>query len=150
MVTRAEVIAEFRSWVDTPIYHRGRSRKGGVDCLGLMLGAGVACGALDDPCAGGVEPWGKYGRIPNPVVLVGFCDTLLLPCHTPRPGDVIALSWGDRDAPMHLALLAAFEGRRTIIHAMPRTKPPRVLEMTYGADWPDRFCGAWSFPKVTD
>lgn len=161
MTTRAQLVAEARSWVGVPIFHHGRSREGGVDCLGLILGVAEGT-AYPYPIA---IP--DYGRLPNSHHLITAMDAHLLRLDWPRArtdagdcgdvaatadelgdGDVIGLSWGKRDHPMHLAIAATFDGRRTIVHASPNDR--RVLEVTFGGVWADRACMAWRFPHLTD
>lgn len=158
MVSRADVVAEARSWKGVGIIHRGRTRKGGVDCLGLVIVTGVGSGAVDDPGAA-LEPFEDYGRLPNPRRLVAGLDTFLTrACDTAKPGDVLALHWGAAEMPMHLAILAEAEGRPSIIHAYPLVRPKRVLEVSYAGIWPNRLCHdqatgrplVWRFPKIEE
>lgn len=147
LVTRAAVVAEARTWLDVPVFHRGRTRKGGVDCLGLIIGTGVGSGAVADPNEA-AQPWAEYSRVPNPRALLAGLADLMVPIDHAGDGDVVALSWGERDLAQHLAIFATFEGRRTIIHADPRARPARVVEVTYGSDWPGRACSLWRFPGM--
>src|ERR1700722_18125429 len=147
-VTRAAVVAEARTWKGVGVMHRGRTRAGGVDCLGLVMGAGIATGAVDDP--GEASAWWKdYGRLPNPRHMRRALDESLVPIERAamQPGDVVGFDWGVRGLLMHLAILADFKGRLMIIHAYPLTRPKRVVEVGYSADWPERYCAAWSFPN---
>lgn len=149
MPTRAEIVAEARTWIDAPMHHRGRSRKGGVDCLGLVIGAGVGSGGMRDPDEANWR-YRDYGRLPHPGRLVETLDHFLIRIDKADagPADVLALSWGARDLPMHLAIVGEFQGRLTIIHAYPHVRPPRVIETTYAGDWVDRTCGAWRYPEL--
>lgn len=148
LVTPAVVIAEARTWLDVPVFHRGRTRAGGVDCLGLVICVGVAAGAVDAPDDPELE---DYGRLPNPKRLVAGLDRRLVPIDKAEagPADVLAFSWGLDGAPMHLAIMAEHRGRATIIHAFPLIVPQRVVEMSFAADWPPRLCAAWRYPRVT-
>lgn len=165
MTTRAQLVAAARSWVGVPTFHHGRDRAGGVDCLGLILGVAEATGY---PGAIVIPP---YGRLPSSSVLIEAMDAHMLPIPAvaragidgadytagdldERPaafdgladGDVIGLSWGARDLPMHLAIAATFDCRRTIVHASPLDK--RVLEVTLGGKWAASVCCAWRFPNL--
>lgn len=143
MTTPAEIVAEARAWCGAPLFHKGRSREGGVDCLGLVLVVGWATGAVPGDV---VIP--DYAKLPNPRVLVAAMDAAArrLPFAVPGDGDIIGLSWGKRDHPMHLALMATLDGRRTIIHASPRHG--RVLETGFAGGWAASFCAAWRFPNL--
>jgi len=41
------IAAEARRWVGTPFAHQGRLIGVGVDCVGLVVGVGRACGLVD-------------------------------------------------------------------------------------------------------
>lgn len=57
MVTRADIVSEARSWINTPWRHQGRSRSG-VDCVGLVV---MVCKGL------GISDYDSttYGRDPD-------------------------------------------------------------------------------------
>ncbi|HEY5411102.1 MAG TPA: hypothetical protein VIJ94_10295 [Caulobacteraceae bacterium] len=151
MATTADVVTAARSYIGSPIFHRGRSREGGIDCLGLVILAGVESGAMQDPDEAS-WPFAAYGRLPNPKRLIESLGHFLKPieiCEL-RPADVIGLSWGAKDLPMHLAIRAEFQGRASMIHALPLVKPPRVVETGYAGVWVEQTCGAWRYPGVTD
>jgi cell wall-associated NlpC family hydrolase len=159
MITREQIVAEARTWREVRTFHRGRSRAGGVDCLGLVLCVGQAVGALS---AGDIAV-PDYGTLPNPRRLVAAMDAhaprlahpdSLAFAATPRqlvagaagPGDILGLSWGSAGNPMHLAILADYRGRSSIIHASPRDKA--VKEVTLGGDLAAKVCAAWRFPNL--
>ena len=146
MVTRAAVVAEARTWRDVPVRHMGRNREAGVDCLGLALLVGIGSGAL----VASIDEPDYYGRLPNPRRLVEGLARYMLPIALDQvgDGDVLALSWGLAGAPMHLAIRATWRERPTIIHGLALVRPPRVVEMGYAAEWPDRACSAWRYPRL--
>lgn len=148
MTTRDAIIAEARAWLDAPVFHRGRSRVGGVDCLGLVIGVGVGSGALVEPGSIDVP---DYGQLPNPTRLVAGLARFMLAIDLADAGDgdVLAISWGARALPMHLAIRATYQGRATIIHAFPKARPARVVEMSFAGDWIERTCSAWRFPGLS-
>ncbi len=148
-----------RTWLDVEVKHRQRTREGGVDCINLVIEVGVEADVLDRPPPGspGDELLKDYGRLPNPKRLIAGLEAHMLQLHKDDvgPGDVVALSWGARDIPMHTAIFAEYKGRTTMILAYPllrleigdRTRP-RVREFTYGSDWPDRACSWWRYPRL--
>ncbi len=143
------VIAEARDWIGTPVRHLGRSKGIEVDCVGLIMLVGLACDVTPDPRVDGVEPWRPYGRLPNPVRMRRFAETLLVPVKGEhRPADVALLAWGDHRLPMHLAIMSTFAGRETMIHSHGAADPPRVLETTWGGDWPQRCHGFFRYPGL--
>lgn len=125
------VISEARSWIGTPVFHRGRVKGAGVDCVGLVFAAGVNAGALI------VEPGllkafdGSYGLLPNPVHLRAALDRWLVRVDGALEDGDVALMTLNTTVAMHLGILARFQGRQTLIHANPNARPPRVTEATF-------------------
>lgn len=154
MADAAGVVAEARSWLATPVKHLGRTKGVGVDCLGLVQLVGLVAGVLED--ADFLADYGGYyGRLPNPTRLVAGLDKHLvrIEARERRSSDVGLFAWGDRDLPMHLAIMAALPsaggGRETMIHAHARAFPrPRVVEHGYAAEWPARNHGFWRYPGL--
>ena len=160
MTTREEIVAAARELVGAKLFHQGRTAAGGVDCLGVILVAGEACGALP---GGLVIP--DYGRLPNPRRLVANMDAAAIrltdhdalsfePAASPArqaqgefgDGDILGMAWGLKGAPMHLGIAATFQGRRTIIQANPGLQ--RVTEAGFAGAWSSAFCVAWRFPNL--
>lgn len=149
----AAVVAEARSWIGTPVKHQGRRKGVGADCLGLIEQVGLATGALPAlPADYDGLVGGYYGRLPNPRRLVGGLDRFLAPVGLEderRSSDVLLLSWGVGQLPMHLAILADHAGRPTMIHAHAKLKPvARVVEHGFAAEWPLRLRGVYRFPAL--
>lgn len=157
---RAEIVAAARELVGVKLFHQGRTAAGGVDCLGVILVAGEASGALP---GGLVIP--DYGRLPNPHRLVANMDAaairlvdhdaLSFEPKTPPArqaqgeyddGDILGMSWGLRGAPMHLGIATTFQGRRMIVQANPGLQ--RVTEAGFAGAWSGAFCVAWRFPNL--
>lgn len=145
MITPAQIMAEGRTWVDVPTFDKGRTRAGGVDCLGLILAVGLDTGAISGPIDVPV-----YGKLPNPRTLIASMDAAMIriEAQAAGDGDVISLAWGRAGHPMHLAILATYRGRRSMIHADPLAG--RVTEITFGGMWASRAkgCPAWRFPRL--
>lgn len=155
MTTAAEIMAAARSYIDTPVFHRGRTHHG-IDCLGLIIRAGVDSGAMPDPNEGS-WPYHEYGRLPNGRRLVTSLDHFLVRIELEEavPGDVVALSWGASVEPMHLAIRTELGGRQMIVHANPKMASKRyphgrVLEQGYAAEWVERSRLAWRYPGIVD
>lgn len=98
-VTRAQVIAEARSWVGTPFHHQGRLKGVGVDCAGLLICVGKALGLSDFDVTG-------YARVPDGRTLLRHCDEHMtrIPRDEAQPGDVLLMRW--RRYPQHVAIVA--------------------------------------------
>ena len=90
-ITGEMLVAQARTWIDTPYHHAGRAKGHGVDCIGLVIGAARELGA--------VVPFDTtaYGRGDNLALmtqgLMEFCaayDTDV----TLAPGDILIFRGG--------------------------------------------------------
>jgi cell wall-associated NlpC family hydrolase len=142
-----EIVREARSWVGTPYRHQGKVRGRAVDCVGLILGVGHALALLDISR----EEWATfagYTRTPNPrkmgEAMELFLERLELePGEEPPAGAIGWFGWRD-ELPMHLAIIARFEGRATMIHAYSHAE--RCVEHGFVAEWPERVVSWWAYP----
>lgn len=48
MTTRAAIVAEAMTWVDTPYHHRARVKGAGVDCAMILIGVFAGVGLIDE------------------------------------------------------------------------------------------------------
>jgi NlpC/P60 family putative phage cell wall peptidase len=135
VTTRAEIVAEARTWLGTPFVHQGRARGVAVDCLGVVAMVGRALGLTDYDRT-------DYGRIPNPRRMRAELRVHLaeIPLAEARPGDVVHLAWSRQ--PMHLGILTE-EG---ILHAY--SAIPAVVEHPLDDAWRGRFRFAYRYPGV--
>jgi NlpC/P60 family putative phage cell wall peptidase len=146
---RAAVVAEARSWIDTPYRHQASLKGVGCDCGGLIRGVGEAAGVLSiDPLV-----WkrvGNYGRMPNPNRVRETLELFLteIDAAAAGEGDIVWLAWRE-ELPMHLALLASGPNGPTLIHALADVGPQgRVVEHGFVAEWPGRADSWWRYPGV--
>ena len=158
MELRAALVAEARSWVDTPHIHQACKKGIGVDCAMLIRAVGETCGVVSvDPAAW--QRFANYSRTPNPSRMAEGLTTFMVetPAQEARPGDVMWLEW--REAlPMHLAILATRGQRLMMIHAYARaglsikTGQPegRVVEHGFTAEWSDRVVSWWRYPGLAE
>lgn len=133
MVTRAQFIAEARSWEGVPWLHQGRSRLG-VDCIGLLIVVARALGLSDYEVDG-------YGRTPDADLMRREAERLMVRTMHPQPGDVLLMRF-HRD-PQHILILT--EPAR-VIHAW--ADAGRVVEVNYPPSWQRRVVGAYQVPGV--
>lgn len=132
MVTRAQFLAEARSWIGTPWLHQGRNRYG-VDCIGLVLVTAWALGLTDYDVKG-------YGRVPDADFLRSECERLMVRVNEPQPGDVYLMRF--KREPQHLAIAT----ERGLLHAY--AGAGRVVETSLPPQWRERIVGVYAVPGV--
>ncbi len=145
MATRAEIIAEARTWLGTPYHHQGRVKGVGVDCIGVVGGTALNKGV------DGAKEWANdpvlhcYGMTPDPRVLIGACDRLLvrIPLHTAMPGDVLVMAF--EKEPQHFGIITQL-APMMLIHAYRSAR--RVVENGIGMSRV-KLLRAYSFLGVT-
>ncbi len=131
MITRADIVAEARSWLGTRYRHQARVKGVATDCIGLLGGVALAC---DVP---GAREWAAdmslhaYARTPDPVLLRAGCERFLdrLPAvQSAREGDVLLFALDGE--PRHFALVseAGAGGPVRVIHAYALLAARRVVE----------------------
>lgn len=135
MVTRADIIAEARTWVGTPFHHQGRLKGVGVDCAGVIVGVAHALGLSD-------YDRHDYGREPYCGMLRSTLDEHMHRVQgDPLPGDVLLMAF-DREE-QHLAILT---DQNTIIHAYEHVG--RCVEHRYADVWRARTRGVYRYKGV--
>lgn len=147
--TTSAIVAAARQWVGTPYMHQQSMLGVGVDCVGLILGVGRATGLLDiSPEAW--APFAAYSRQPNPArmrkAMQQFLDESPFPREMLAPAGSIGWFGWREDLPMHLAIVAEFEGRPTMIHAF--ELQGKCVENSIDETWRTRVDSWWHFPGV--
>lgn len=147
-VTRAMVVAEARSWLNTPWQHQARMKGVGVDCAGLVIGVARALGLVPPEM-----DVGDYARRPDGTSLLRHCQQwmLLIEPRNAREGDVIVIRF-DVD-PQHLAILGdAPGGGLTMIHALDRPGHVggKVIEHRFAPFYLPVTVAAFRLPGVVD
>lgn len=114
MVTRAEVVAEARSWIGTPFHHHACVKGVGVDCIHLAIGVckmiGIISREYEAPA---------YSMTPDGVSLQQHCDRNMTRVRMDemQPGDLclFAISLD----PQHVGIVGDYRyGGKSIIHAL--------------------------------
>lgn len=155
MTCREDIISEARRWTGTRFLHQGRRRatsddRGGVDCLGLLVGVSTALDLRDaqgEPLA--ARDVTSYSRQPDPAQLMGALLRALAPTGpAPRPGD-IGLFTVD-GAAQHLAFfgtgIEADSSRLSLIHAYAPSRS--VVEHGYDDTWAARLVQCFALPGM--
>ena len=136
MTTRADIVAEARTWLGTRWAHQGRVKGVGVDCIGLIGGVALAAGVP------GAQEWSAdaslhaYGRTPVPALLLAGCDRFLdrIKITEAEPGDVLVMAFATE--PQHFAIVSrvdpmylihAYAQRRQVVENGAAVAGARVL-----------------------
>ena len=141
------MIAEARTWIDTPVRTGGRKKGVEIDCVGLIVKVGVNSKMMDEPDLAVLANGGNYGLLPNPKHMQEALERFLKPITKEKllPGDVILFELSRGSGGMHLGILTFFDGRLAVIHADARRK--RVVEITYSGTFPRLTLSHWRYPK---
>ena len=148
MITRDAVVAEARTWLDTPFRHQGRLKGVGVDCLGIIVEVGKAIGAVSRSAVNATD-YGDataidYGHIPKPSRMGDGLRTHLVSISiaSAGAGDIVWMAWRTELHPQHLGILTDIG----ILHAYSGIK--KVVEHPLDTAWRARFKAAYRFPGV--
>ena len=139
--TRANVVAQARSWLGTPYQHQARCKGAGVDCAGLIIGVAHALGAsLYDTTA--------YGRQPLGDLLLKLLQQHARPAgHDWLLGQIVLMRFAAE--PQHLGILAAGASSNglNLIHAYGHAG--QVVEHRLSMLWHSRVLARFEFPGIT-
>lgn len=141
---RNKIIDEARRWLDTPYQHQAMLRGVGADCVGFIVGVGLASGVLHlTPLE--AKQYAGYGRLPNPKRMRFFMRKHLTEIseRDAEAGDVVWIQWR-ANLPMHLALIGTRDGRRTLMHAV--SDAGKVVEHGLTPQWDERIVSFWRYP----
>ena len=137
--TRADVIAEARSWIGTPWRHQGRLKGIASDCVGLLIGAARARGLL----APDFDVTG-YSRFPEPEFFRANLERFLDRVEGgEKPADVLWIR--PRHIAQHVAILT---DQNTIIHAIDIHRG--VAEHIFDRAWRARVVSVYRFRGIDD
>lgn len=141
MTSRADVVAEARSWLETPWVHQHRAKGEGVDCAGLVVCVARSLGlvAPDFDING-------YKRQPDGSML-DLCDQHMMRISRGelQPGDVLVMAI--EHEPQHMGIVGEYRhGGLSLIHAA--SKAGMVIETRLMWARNQVFRGAYALPGV--
>ena len=142
MITRAQVVAEARSWVGTPWVHQHRTKGIATDCAGLVIGVARALGLV-----GADFDVPAYGRQADGTMLA-LCAAHMrrIAMDEMQPGDVVIVAV-DRE-PQHMGIVSDYPGGRlAMVHAT-STGPRGVVETRLVFARNLKFRAAFALPGV--
>lgn len=142
MVTRADIVAAARTWLNTPWKHQGRTRTG-VDCGGLVFMVRTADLGLpmDD------VPF-NYRRTPSGQDFSKYFFAAFdrINPKDMLPGDIPLFR--DNVLPCHCGYITELHGSRAIIHASARDK--RVVEHLWTPELDAKLTHAFRYRELND
>lgn len=142
MIRGEDIVAEARTWLDTPFHHQGRMKGIGADCAGLLIGVANSLKLMAHDVRG-------YSRIPDGRMLQVECDRAMLrvPRGQVRAGDALLFRMGRY--PQHLGFVTAAEAGepRSFIHIYSEDRGC-CIEHIVDAKWRRRIIQAYRFPGV--
>jgi len=143
---RNSIMAEARLWLGTPYQHQAMLRNVGADCVGFVVGVGLAAGVLS-LTKQDFKAYAGYGRLPNSRRMHQSLKKHLLSIHERQAntGDIVWLQWRE-GLPMHLAIIGTHSGQRTLLHAA--ADVGRVVEHALTQQWDERIVSFWRYPGV--
>lgn len=138
--TRDQIVAEARTWLETPFHHQGRVKCVGVDCAGVPVMVAKALG-LDWADAKG------YARMPSNGVFGKVVWSVLkrITLDQVKAGDLMTFAW--RGEEHHIAIVSQIEPIR-LIHAWQEIG--RVVENDLDETWKARLRGCGRWPQLDD
>lgn len=151
MITRADVVAEARSWLATPFLHQQHTKGLATDCLGFIGGVAVGVGVFPATAwADAFSEHASYGRLPYAGRLLAACHKFLIPIEidAAREADILCMRFTGE--PAHVAYLAPYAlGGLSLIHAWSRARPQAgVVEHVFDRKWRSRVVEAFALPGV--
>ena len=114
-MTRANVVAEARTWLGTPWVHQHRAKGKAVDCAGLII-----CVARDLGLLPADFDLNGYSRMPDGTLLA-VCDLHMdrVDRTAMQPGDVLVVA--TEHDPQHMGFIGDYRhGGLSLIHASSR------------------------------
>jgi NlpC/P60 family putative phage cell wall peptidase len=146
VVSRADIIAEARSWIGTPYAHQASVKGIGCDCLGLVRGVGRAVyGEEPEPPPPYSRDWAEaHGR--ETLAEAAGRHMIAVATDKIRPADVLLFAMKENSPAKHCAILTA-PGR--MLHSI-EAHPVAEVSLWTGSESRQRLRFAFSFPFLAD
>jgi len=137
-VTRADIIAEARTWVGTPHRHQGRLKHIATDCVGFAIMVPVTLGLLppDFDING-------YSRHPDPELMKKYLKQFADRTDRLIGGNLLLLI--PKRIPQHLGILTS---ETSMIHAIDQVRG--VREHILDQRWRSSIAGIYSYRGIME
>jgi NlpC/P60 family putative phage cell wall peptidase len=146
MASRADIVAEARSWIGTPYLHQASLKGVGCDCLGLVRGVWRAIyGEEAERPPPYTRDWAEARRRET---LAEAAARHMIPVALDaiRPGDVVLFAMRETAPAKHCVIVSAPGRMIHSIESHPVAEVALWLPRAYGR----RMRFAFSFPHLTD
>lgn len=155
MITGAAIVAEARTWINTPYHHQAALKGIGCDCIGLVSGVAEALGLPEAAAWRNDLRFRGYSQTPVPALLLQACDTYLdkITVAQARLGDI--LLFAHMRQPMHFGIISQERHEEMVLCRTPTLMPlsvihsyipvGRVTENSIDAKWLARVIGAYRY-----
>lgn len=149
-VSREEVVAVVRGWIETHWHHQAAVKGIGCDCIGLIAGVDTELGLPEGAAWLSDARYKGYGRTPRPELLLEACNEYMDPIRIDEAGlgDVLQMNYVDRgvSSPMHFGIITSLEPRM-MAHAL-AAYPRKVVEHRIDEVWQSRILRAYRLRGV--
>ncbi|MDA0780790.1 MAG: NlpC/P60 family protein [Rickettsiales bacterium] len=148
MVNRNDIVVEARSWIGTRFHHQGRVKKssndkGGVDCIGLILGVAEAVGITHNGISYYNYDKREYAKVPDNDRLKLSFQKYLKEIDTAdvKSGDILMFKF-DKE-PQHVGFVVKEKKYINLIHCYMQARG--VVEHRLDEYWKNRIVTAFAF-----
>jgi NlpC/P60 family putative phage cell wall peptidase len=141
-MTRADIVAEARSWIGTPYRHQASLKGVGCDCLGLVRGVWRAVqGDEPEPVPAYSPDWAEATKFES-LAAAASRHFSAVPLADIAPGDVLLFRWRAGLVAKHAAIVTAAD---RMVHAHDGAA---VAEVAITPWWRRRLAYAFRFPGL--
>ncbi len=148
------VVASARGWLGTRFHHQGRlkrtdTHKGGVDCLGLLVGVSAELG-LKSKSGKAITAYDhtEYTHTPDTSKLRMVLENILecIPHGDINQADVLLMNVDGR--PQHMGIVTSMAGQMGIIHAYAPARA--VVEHRLDDHWKNIITDSFRLPSLNN
>lgn len=145
-MNRAAIVAEARTWIDTPFQHQQHLKGIACDCGGLLRGVAINCGIIPPSFLESVKDQLAYPFRPNGALqraCAEFFDPV--PFKDSMPGDL--LLFRIQRQPQHMGIITQTEPLR-MVHSSNLRKLMRVVEQDVTSYWRTRVQACYRYRGI--
>ncbi|MFZ6686580.1 C40 family peptidase [Undibacterium sp. SXout11W] len=131
---QAEIVAEAKTWLQTPYHHHGDVKGAGVDCAMILVEVYHACGLIPkiDP-----RPYPPDWHLHRDAErYLGWVEQYADPVETPEPGDIAVFQFGR--CVSHAAIVIDWP---LVLHAFRKEREVVLSDVSTSSDFSERLRG---------